>query len=83
MFLILLSYLRANTLAHVILDLVRVLLQTGPALNQMLNQFGPAMELSTLGCSSMHNNTLQVLHRTPLGPAPPKADPACRKEAIQ
>ena len=35
MFLILLSYSRANTLAHVILDLVRVLLQTGPALNQM------------------------------------------------
>jgi hypothetical protein len=49
-----------------ILDLIRVLLQTGPTLNQMLNQFGPAMELSTLGCSSMHNNTLHFLHRTTL-----------------
>ena len=36
MFLILLSYSRANTMSSCILDLVRVLLQTGPALNQML-----------------------------------------------
>jgi len=29
---------------------------------------GPALELSTLGCSSTQNNTLQVLQRTPLVP---------------
>jgi hypothetical protein len=30
----------------------------------------PALELSTLGCSSTHNNTLQVLQRTVFGPIP-------------
>jgi hypothetical protein len=30
----------------------------------------PALEVPTLGCT--HNNTLQVLQRTVLGPAPPK-----------
>jgi len=29
---------------------------------------GPALELSTLGCSSTYNNTLHVLQRTALGP---------------
>ena len=33
---------------------------------------GTALELSTLGCSSTHNNTLQVLQITALGSAPPK-----------
>ena len=33
---------------------------------------GPVLELSTLGCSSTHNNTFQVLQRTTLGPKPPK-----------
>ena len=37
---------------------------------------GNKLELSTLGCSSTHNNTLQVLQRTSLGPAPPKDGPA-------
>jgi len=32
--------------------------QMGPCLR------GPALELSTLDCSSTHNNTLQVLQRT-------------------
>ena len=35
---------------------------------------GPALELSILGCSSTHNNILQILQRTALGPTPPKAD---------
>jgi hypothetical protein len=35
----------------------------------------PALELSTFGCPSTHNNTLQDLQRTSLGPAPPKAGP--------
>ena len=34
-----------------------------------------AVELSTLGCSGIHSNTLQVLQRTALCPAPPNAVP--------
>jgi hypothetical protein len=30
----------------------------------------PALELSTLGCSSTYNNTLQVLQKTTIGSAP-------------
>jgi hypothetical protein len=49
---------------------------TGPALSQ-LDQLrprlrGPALELSTLGCSRTYNNKLQ---RTALGPVPLKAGP--------
>jgi len=36
---------------------------------------GPLLEWSTRGCSSTHNNTLQVLQRTALVPSPPKAGP--------
>jgi hypothetical protein len=36
----------------------------------------PALELSNIDCSNTHKNTLQVLQRTALGPAPPKVDPA-------
>ena len=36
---------------------------------------GPALELSTLGCSSTHNKTLQVLSKT-IGPVHHKAGPA-------
>jgi hypothetical protein len=49
---------------------------------------GPALELSTL-CSSIHNNTLQVLQRTAIiikkiwGPAPPKADTAWYCHQVQ
>ena len=39
-----------------------------------IGKIDPRSELSTLGCT--HNNPLQVLQRTELGPAPPKADPA-------
>jgi hypothetical protein len=39
-----------------------------------MKKIDPRSELSTLGCT--HNNLLQVLQRTELGPAPPKADPA-------
>jgi len=39
-------------------------------------QLDPALDLSSLGCSSTHNITLQVLQRTALGPAPPKTGPA-------
>ena len=45
-------------------------LYTGPVLSQLdqLLPVRPALELSTLGCSSTHNNTLQVLQRTVFGP---------------
>ena len=52
---------------------------TGPTLSQL----SPALKevvlelLSTLVCSSTHNNTLQVLQRTTLSPASPKASPVC------
>ena len=39
------------------------------------NRIGSALELFTLSCT--HNNTLQVLQRTALGPEPPKASPDC------
>ena len=42
-----------------------------------LSQLDPALELSVLGYSSIHNKTLQVVQRTALGPTPPKADPGC------
>jgi hypothetical protein len=32
------------------------------------SQVGPMLELSTLGCSSTHNNTLHVLKGTAFGP---------------
>jgi hypothetical protein len=48
-------------------------LYPGPSLSQW-DQLGPVLELSTLGCSSTHNNTQQVLQRT-TGPAPPKDEP--------
>ena len=38
-----------------------------------LDLMGLPLELSTLGCSSTHNNTLQELQRTALVPAPRKA----------
>jgi len=38
------------------------------------SQLGPALELSTLRCSSTHHKALQVLQII-LGPAPPKASP--------
>ena len=41
----------------------------------------PALELSTLGCSSTHN-TLHVLQGTALGPEPPKADPDDRNSDL-
>jgi hypothetical protein len=43
-------------------------------LNQLI-PIGPALELSTFGCSNTHNNTLQVFT---IGPASPKADPVSR-----
>ena len=36
---------------------------------------GTELELSILGCSSTHNNTLQVLQRRTLCPTPPNASP--------
>jgi len=47
----------------------------GPALNQ-LDQLGPT---PTLRCSSTHNNTLQVLQRTAIGPHTSLGRP-CRGE---
>ena len=46
------------------------MLYTGPVLSQLdqLLPIRPALELSTLGCSSTYNNTLQVLQRTVFGP---------------
>ena len=41
------------------------------------SQLGSALELSTLCCSSPHNNTLQVLQRTTLDTATPKDGPVC------
>ena len=35
----------------------------------------PALELSTLGCSSTYNNTLQVLQKTTIGSAPLNSGP--------
>jgi hypothetical protein len=43
---------------------------------------GIALQLSTLGCSSTHNNTLQVLQRTTIGPAPPKYSSTCEKMCV-
>jgi hypothetical protein len=37
----------------------------------------PALELYTLGCSSIH--TLQIIQRTVLGLAPPKAGHGCQR----
>ena len=37
-----------------------------------LEPIGP---INTLGCTNTHNNTLQVLQRTSLGPTSPKAGP--------
>jgi hypothetical protein len=42
-----------------------------------LCQLGRALELSTLGCSSTHDNTLQILLRTTIWSTPHKAGPAC------
>jgi len=39
------------------------------------SEHGPELELSTLGCSSTHNNAQQDLQRTVLGPTPPKTGP--------
>jgi hypothetical protein len=52
-----------------------ILLRPGLALSQLdqLLPLKPTLELSTLSCSSTHSNTLQVLQRTALSPAPPKA----------
>ena len=36
------------------------------------SNWAPMLELSTLGCSSTHNNTLQVLQRTPMDTEPLK-----------
>jgi hypothetical protein len=39
-----------------------------------LKPSGSALELSTLGCSSTHNNTLQVLQRTTFGSSGERSD---------
>jgi len=49
---------------------------SGLVLNQ-LKQVLPIGSRACYGCSSTHNNTLQVLHRTTIGPSPPKDSSTC------
>lgn len=56
---------------------IRVVLKSiGPiAFKWAPRLWGTMLELSTHCCLSTHNNTLQALQGTALGPAPPKAGP--------
>ena len=51
--------------------------------NHDANKQGPVLGLSTLGCSSTLNNTLQVLLITALGPASSNAGPANRPSSVK
>ena len=53
------------------------MLQEPASTGLALSKLGLVLE-STHGCSSTHNNTLQVLQRTSFGPAPHMASPVSR-----
>ena len=56
-------YHKSNTERHLTTSFLLLLYNAGLPLSE-LNQLLPSLELSTLGCSSTHNNTLQGLQRT-------------------
>ena len=61
-----------KTYHHDIIEILLNVASNGSQLGPRLKD--PVLELYTLGCSSTHGNSLQVLQRTALDPAPHKAD---------